>query len=420
MKYKRLTIVVLALLAGGCAGRSRALPTAAPASNGLDPQALDRITPALQVYVDSGKVAGIYAVVARNGRISYEETVGWADIERRIPLRRDAVFRIFSMTKPVIAAAALKLVDQGKIALDDPVARYIPSFANVRVFAGGTADAPVTVPADSAMTIRHLLVHTNGMGYGLTRSPVDTIFLRASLYNPAHTLEQFADSASKLPLHFSPGTRWSYSSAIDIVGRVIEVVAGKPLDVFLDDEIFEPLDMHDTSFRWNDELRKRATTLYQPVRTGGLRIVNDGLTRMFEPDARFFWASGGLLSTPDDYLRFAQMLLNRGVFNGVRVLSEQSVAELTRNQLRPEQMPTSRLSVRPGYGFGLAGAVLMDPAESGMPGAAGIYRWSGYVGTYFWIDPQNQLLAMVWTQLSPGATYPLEDEFQRMVYRAVR
>ena len=420
MTLKFLLFTGLAVVLAGCAGRPPALPVAAPAQNGLIEAELARIGPSLQAYIDSGKVGGIYAVIARNGHISYERTFGWADIERRRPLQRDAVFRIFSMTKPVVAAGALKLVDQGKISLDDPVSKYIPSFANVRVFAGGTADAPITQPADSAMTIRHLLVHTNGMGYGLTRSPVDTIFLRATLYNPAWTLAEFADSVTKLPLHFSPGTRWGYSSAIDIVGRVIEVASGQTLDVFLDQQLFQPLGMRETSFRWTKKLRKRATTLYQPGPNGTLQVVTGGLLRMYEPEARFLWGSGGLLSTPDDFLRFGQMLLNRGQFNGVRVLSEASVAEMTRNQLSPQLMPQGRSMLDAGYGFGLAGAVLVDASASEMPGAAGIYRWSGYVGTYFWIDPKNQLLAMIWTQLSPGATYPLEDEFQRMVYRAVR
>ena len=420
MTLKFLLLTGLAMVLAGCAGRPPALPTAAPAQNGLIEAELDRIGPALQAYIDSGKVGGIYAVIARNGYISYEQTFGWADIERRRRLERDAVFRIFSMTKPVVAAGALKLVDQGKISLDDPVSKYIPAFANVRVFAGGTADAPITQPADSAMTIRHLLVHTNGLGYGLTRSPVDTIFLRASLYNPSWTLAEFADSVTKLPLHFSPGTRWGYSSAIDIVGRVIEVASGQTLDVFLDQQIFQPLGMRETSFRWRRELRKRATTLYQPGPNGTLQVVKEGLLRMYEPEARFLWGSGGLLSTPDDFLRFGQMLLNRGEFNGVRVLSEASVAEMTRNQLSPQLMPQGRSMLDAGYGFGLAGSVLVDANASEMPGAAGIYRWSGYVGTYFWIDPQNRLLAMIWTQLSPGNTYPLEDEFQRMVYRALR
>jgi CubicO group peptidase (beta-lactamase class C family) len=420
-RYRKLAAIAAAMLTLGCAGTRPALPLADPAASGFSPPDLARITPFLQAYVDSGKVGGIYAVIARDGHIVYEETVGWSDVERQKKLKRDAVFRIFSMTKPVVAVGALKLVDQGKISLDDPVAKYIPSFAHVKVFAGGSADAPLVRDADSVMTIRHLLTHTSGLGYGLTRTAVDSIFLRATLYDPATTLAQFTDSLARLPLHFTPGTRWSYSAGIDVVGRVIEVASGKTLDRFLTDEIFAPLGMERTSFRWTPALRRKATALYMRGTNGELSEVTGGLTRMYEDTARFMWGSGGLLSTPDDFLRFAQMLLNGGEFDGVRVLSQNSVTELTRNQLAPELMPQpGRSMLDPGYGFGLAGSVLVDQSKSEMPGATGIYRWSGYVGTYFWIDPHNRMLAMVWTQFSPGSAYRLEDDFQRLVYGALQ
>jgi CubicO group peptidase (beta-lactamase class C family) len=413
-----LLLLATALLA--CAGSRRALPTAAPARNGFSETELARIAPALQAYVDSGKLAGIYAVVARRGSISYERTFGWRDRERRIPMRRDAVFRIFSMTKPVVAVGALKLVDQGKLALDDPVAKYIPAFANVRVYTGGSADAPISQPSDSVITVRHLLTHTSGLGYGLTASAADTIFTRAGLYNPASTLAQFADSVAKLPLLFTPGTGWSYSSALEIVGRIIEVASGQSLDEFLAAEIFRPLEMPNTTFRMRADLASKTAVLYRRSAHGQLEIVTGGLLRMYEPGARFIWASGGLLSTPDDYLRFAQMLLNGGELNGRRVLSTQSVAELTRNHLSPQLIPQAGTTmIDAGYGYSLMGSVVIDSAAAELPGAAGLYRWSGYVGTYFWIDPRNQLIAMVWTQFSPGAAYQLEDEFQRLVYAAL-
>jgi CubicO group peptidase (beta-lactamase class C family) len=413
-----LLLAATALLS--CAGSRRALPSAAPARNGFSETELARIAPALQAYVDSGKLAGIYAVIARRGSISYERTFGWRDRERRIPMRRDAVFRIFSMTKPVVAVGALKLVDQGKLALDDPVAKYIPAFANIRVYTGGSAESPIAEPSDSVITLRHLLTHTSGLGYGLTSAPADTIFARAGLYNPASTLAQFADSVARLPLLFTPGTRWAYSSALEIVGRIIEVASGQSLDDFLAAEIFRPLEMHNTTFRMRADLARKAAVLYRRGQLGQLEIVTGGLLRMYEPDARFIWASGGLLSTPDDYLRFAQMLLNGGELNGKRVLSTQSVAELTRNHLSPQLVPAAGTTmIDAGYGYGLMGSVLVDSVAAELPGAAGIYRWSGYVGTYFWVDPRNQLIAMVWTQFSPGAAYRLEDDFQKLVYAAL-
>ncbi|HET9441117.1 MAG TPA: serine hydrolase domain-containing protein, partial [Longimicrobiales bacterium] len=336
------TVLVAGAFLLSCAGARRALPLAEPAELGLSETALDRIAPVMQAYVDSGKLAGIIAVIARHGRTGYEETFGWSDIERRERMKRDAVFRIFSMTKPVVAAGALKLVDQGKLSLDDPVAKYIPAFADIKVFAGGTADQPALRAPDSVMTVRHLLTHTAGLAYGLTRSPVDTIFRRASMYNAARTVEQFTDSLAKLPLMFSPGTSWSYSSGIDVVGRVIEVASGQALDRFLDEQIFRPLGMRATSFRKRADIDERVATLYDRAPDGRLDHVTDGLQAMFEPQARFLWGSGGLLSTIDDFLRFSQMLLQGGELNGVRVLSRESVAELMRDQLPSSLTPLNR------------------------------------------------------------------------------
>ena len=406
-----------------CAWHTRpALPSASPASLGLSPAGLARIVPALQAFIDSGRVGGVYAVIARHGRIGWERTFGYRDVEAREPLRRDDVFRIYSMTKPVVAVGVLRLLEEGKLSLDDPVAKYIPAFAHVKVFAGGSAASPVLRDPDSPMTVRELLTHTSGLAYGLTAGPVDTIFLAAKLYDPASTLEQFADSVARLPLMFSPGTGWNYSCGIDIVGRVIEVASGEPLDRFLDAEVFRPLGMTHTSFRWTPYLREHAVTAYHFGPDGRLQASRGtgGLAGMYQPGARFLWGSGGLLSTPDDYLRFAQMLLNGGTFGGVRLLRPETVALMIHDQLPPALSPVSGGPLSDeGYGFGLAVSVLVDSARAHRPGPNGIFRWSGYIGTYFWVDPGNDMIAMVWTQLSPGSAVPLEDTFQRLVYAAL-
>jgi len=430
MSLRSLRALALAACFGStaaCAGHARpALPTARAEALGLSPTALARIAPALQAFVDSGKVAGIYAVIARHGRIGYERTFGWMDLERHEPMRRDAVFRIYSMTKPVVAVGLLRLVEDGKVALDDPVSKYIPAFRNVKVFAGGSAAAPLLRDPDSPITVRQLLTHTSGLAYGLTAGPVDTIFRGARLYDPSRTLEQFADSLARLPLLFSPGTRWSYGSGIDVAGRVIEVASGQPLDRFLDQQVFRPLGMKNTAFRRRPDMRGRIATLYSRGTDGRLQASRGGgLQAMYEPQARFLWGSGGLLSTPDDYLRFAQMLLNRGSFGGRRILRPETVALMTRNQLPPALTPISGVPIPEmsatlaGYGYGLAVAVLVDSTLATPPGPVGLFRWSGYVGTYFWVDPTNDLVAMVWTQFSPGASYPLEATFQKLVYAAL-
>lgn len=410
-----------ALLVGACSAARPSLPAADPSEAGLSPSVLAEIGPALQAHVDSGRLAGIVAVIAREGRIAYEQAYGWRDLERREPMTSDAVFRIYSMTKPVLAVGALRLMEAGRLGLEDPVARYIPGFATVRVYEGGSADAPTLTRPDSVMRVRHLLTHTAGLGYGIGESPVDTVYQRAALFDPLRTVEEFADSIARLPLYFSPGTAFKYSAAIDVLGRVLEVASGQPLDRFLQEQIFEPLGMQSTSFRRGGALEDRMATLYARGPDGRLTEVVDGLSAMYEADAQFFWGGGGLLSTPQDYLRFAQMLLNGGELNGRRVLQPQSVELMMSNHLPPALTPLSGPPLMDeGYGYGLAGAVLVDSAQAALPGPNGIYRWSGYVGTYFWIDPGNELIGMVWTQFTPGRTYTLEQDFQRMVYEALQ
>jgi CubicO group peptidase (beta-lactamase class C family) len=408
--------------AASCAARATpALPSARAETLGLSPAALGQIAPWLEPFVDSGKLSGVHVVIARHGRIGYERTFGWKDVARREPLRRDAIFRIYSMTKPVIAVGILRLVEDGRLGLDDPVSKHIRAFHDVKVFAGGTADAPVLKNPDSPITIRQLLNHTSGLAYGLTTAPVDTIFTRAKLYDASRTLAQFTDSLARIPLLFSPGTAWSYSSGLDVAGRVIEVASGQSLDRFLDEQIFRPLGMRDTGFRIRPDMRARLATVYRPAPDGTLEALGtDGLMAMFEPEARFFWGSGGLLSTPDDYLRFAQMLLNEGTLEGTRILRPETVALMTRNTLPPELTPVSYSALSDTtWGFGLAVAVKVDTLGAGRRGPIGIFRWSGYLGTYFWVDPVNDLIAMIWTQLSPGGTYPLDATFQELVYSAV-
>jgi CubicO group peptidase (beta-lactamase class C family) len=414
-----VTALACAVAAASCAAHTRpALPSSPPVTLGLSAVALDSIAPSLQAFVDSGHVAGIYAVVARHGRIGYERTFGWRDVARGERLRRDAIFRIYSMTKPVVAVAILHLVDQGRVGLDEPVATYIPSFANVRVFAGGSADAPVLAEPTSPITVRQLLNHTSGLAYGLTAGPVDTVFRRAQLYRADRTLEDFADELAGMPLLFHPGTSWSYGSGLDVAGRIIEVASGTTLDRFLDEAIFRPLGMRDTGFRISPRTRHRIATVYVPSPDGMLRpLGEDALMAMFEPDARFLWGSGGLLSTPDDFLRFAQMLLNGGALGDVRILRPATAALMLSNTLPPELTPVPSSVLRDQtYGYGLGLAVRVDTAGATRPGPAGIARWSGYLGTYFWLDPANDLVAMVWTQLSPGSSRPLEATFQRLVY----
>ncbi len=416
-------LAALGLLAVGARGVALAqgLPTAPPSEIGLSSAALERISSALQAYVDSGKVAGVVAAVARHGKVGYAKAFGRMDAAREAPMRADAVFRIYPMTKPVIAAAVLRLVDQGKVRLDDPVSKYIPAFAGTKVYANGPAASPVVQPPSRPITIEHLLTHTSGLSYGyFGQTPVDSIYLRANLLDDTRTVAQMADSAAHLPLLFSPGDRWNYSVAIDVLGRVIEVASGVTLDRFLDRELFTPVGMRETSFHVQPHMDGRIPVAYSLDANRKLVPGASLLSPGFLPAGKFLSGGGGLLSTTADYLRFAQMLLNGGELDGRRVLSRESVASMTRNHLAPALVPIPPFILeQSGYGFGLGGAVLVDSTSTGAPGSPGIYRWWGIMGTFFWIDPKADLIGMVWTQLNTGRHHPMEIEFQRLVYAAV-
>ena len=409
--------------------RGQGLPAADPGSIGLSKIGLAQILPTLQTYVDSGKLSGIVAVIARHGRVGYALAIGSMDIEHHAAMPMNAVFRIYSMTKPIIAAATLKLADDGKLRLDDPVSKFIPAFGATQVYVGGPAGAPVLRAVGRPMTIEHLLTHTAGLSYGSLPGygalgparAVDSIYGRANLLNPTRTVREFADSIAQLPLAFSPGEAWNYSMGIDVLGAVIEAASGQTLDSYLTNAIFTPLGMHETAFHILPTMEGRIPIAYSRAANGSLRPPAQLLSPGFLPAAKLLSGGGGLLSTPADYLRFAQMVLNGGELDGRRILNRETVASMMRNHLSPQLTPIeSPIIGHSGYGYGLGGAVLVDSSRAGLPGNAGIYRWWGIAGTFFWIDPKADLIGMVWTQFIPGRAFPLEQDFQRLVYAALR
>lgn len=406
------------LLTTATAGQG--LPHARPDEVGLNAAALDRIAPGLQAYVDSAKLPGLLAVVARHGKVVYERPVGTLDGKA---LSADRVFRIFSMTKPITSAAALQLYEHGKLRLDDPVSKYIPAFAGVKVFVSGSTAQPQLRSPERAITVGDLLTHTAGLTYGFFgNTPVDSLYMRAGLSNNATrwTNAQLADSLARLPLLFSPGSRWTYSYAIDVLGRVMEVASGMSLDRYLDSALFRPLGMRMTGFHATPEMVAKLAPIYSRGPDGSLQAAG-GLWPEHSDSGRLFSGGGGLLSTPNDYLRFAQMLLNGGELDGKRVLKRETVSLMFQNQLPTSLVP---LTIEPNWppgrsGFGFGGAVRMD-ADTSVPGSAGTFRWAGYGTTFFWIDPRANLIAMVWTQYMPVMEHwPLDSRFQRLVYAAV-
>jgi CubicO group peptidase (beta-lactamase class C family) len=410
--------VAIAATVAACASQPRPLGRVAPEQAGFDAEALARIRPAMQALVDTGAVAGVVAVIARNGQVVYEEAIGRFDAERPDPLRADHLFRIYSMTKPVTAVAILKLQDQGRLNIDDPVSKYIPAFADVKVYAGGPAANPQLRAPARAPTVADLLSHTAGLSYGLFgNTAVDSIYTRAGMLAPTMTLQQFADSVARLPLLYSPGERWVYSVGQDVAGRVVEVASGMTFGEYLRREIFEPLGMRNTSFFIREGQESRLMPVHQPGQGGRVRPQRE-VGAGFERTARFESGGGGLISTPADYLRFAQMLLNGGELDGVRILSRRSVEIMGSDRL-PEAIRGTTLAGR-NHGFGLSVAVQTDPPSGATLSPAGTYWWSGMANTYFWIDPENQLIGMLFNQHLPsgrdGGAYAT---FRRMVYEAL-
>lgn len=411
--------LILLLSCWGVAAAAQGLPNAGPADVGLSAAALDRIAPALRVHVDSGRLPGILAFVARHGKVAYVGSIGSAAMPAP---PTDAVFRLFSMTKPITSTGAMQLIEQGKVRLDDPVSKYIPSFANAKVFAGGSAAQPQLRDVGRPITVRDLLTHTSGLTYGLFgATPVDSIYLRAGFFGPGWTTSKLADSLAHLPLLFSPGDKWNYSFSTDVLGRVIEVASGMTLDRYLDSALFRPLRMTMTGFLATPAMLAHVIPLYSRGPDGKLLANTPLLTPDYTTPGELLSGGGGLLSTPGDYLRFAQMLLNRGQLDGRRVLKPETVDLMLQNQLAPALVP---VTVDPNWppgqsGFGYGGAVRID-SDTAVAGSQGMFRWAGYGTTFFWIDPKADLIAMLWTQYMPVMeNWALDAQFQRLVYAAL-
>jgi CubicO group peptidase (beta-lactamase class C family) len=390
--------------------RTQSLPSATPEEVGFSSSALRGIAPALKrTFVDSGKIPGFVVAIARHGKIVLLDSAGFMDIEAAKPMPGSGVFRIMSMTKPITTVAVMQLVERGKVRLDDPVAKYIPAFANARVRAGAEL-APATRP----ITIEHLLTHTSGLTYGANG---------LAILNRGPTIADFADSIVTLPLLFQPGSSFGYSLSLDVLGRVVEIASGRAFNTYLDEEIFGPLGMRETSFHMTPAMEGRIPRVYSRRGDGSLVAGAQLLGRGFQPESRLYAGGQGLLSTPANYLRFAQMLLNGGELEGKRVLQRSSVAQMMTNHV-PTAFAAEVAKVLPGwplgsYGFGYGGAVRIDSLAS-VPGSTALFRWGGINSTYFWIDPSKDLVAMVWTQFYPSAgTGTLDNEFQRLVYGAM-
>ena len=408
-------------------------PEAEPAELGLDPGRLHRIDRHFARYVDDGRLPGWLITLSRHGRLAHVSAYGSRDVEAGLPAEPDTVWRIYSMTKPVTSVAAMMLYEEGGFELTDPVSAFIPSFAGARVYTGGSDLRQVTVPAAEPVRIWHLLTHTAGLTYGFHRvHPVDALYRAAGFEwsaPPGTDLAQACDIWAGLPLLFQPGTEWNYSVATDVLGRVIEVVSGQPLDDFLAARILRPLGMTDTGFHAGPTQLPRLAALYTPG-AGGAAARLDALGGAAHRAPAMLGGGGGLVSTAADYHRFTQMLLHRadspaGELDGTRLLSPRTVGYMTRNHLpggadlETFGRPLFAESPFRGVGFGLGLAVVIDPGPGKVLCSAGELSWGGAASTTFWIDPAEELTVSFFTQLLPSSAYPIRPQLRQLVYQAL-
>ena len=393
--------------------RAAELPQVAPAEVGLSSTKLQRIKKIVQAQVDKKQIAGAVILVARRGKIAFLEPFGRLDLKSGKPMPPDAIFRFYSMTKPITSVAALVLVEAGKLKLDEPVGNYLPELRDLRVHAGKDQ----TIAAKRAVTIRDLMRHTSGFTYGMPNgSPVDRLYIKNKI--DEGTLPDMIRKLGTLPLQDQPGTRFNYSYSTDVLGRVVEVVSGEPLDKFFRDRILGPLDMHDTGFTIPDDKLDRFAAAYARGGKAGLGVIDSPTTSRYRKQPRLFSGGGGLLSTARDYCRFCQMLLNGGQLDGTRILRPDTVAEMTSNQLPKEALPV-RLGgfPVPSHGFGLGVMVrLQGPSASALPD--GEFSWSGAASTYFWVAPKPQLIVIILQQIEP-IDISLQLSLKPLIYSAI-
>jgi CubicO group peptidase (beta-lactamase class C family) len=397
-----------------------------PGEVGFDTARLSRIQGHFDGYVEDGRLPGWLAVVSRFGRVVQVSSGGRRDLEAGLPVETDTRWRIYSMTKPVTSVAAMMLYEEGRLQLTDPVSRYIPAFAGVRVYRSGSSLKPLTVPATEPVRVWHLLTHTAGLTYGFHRThPVDAMYRAAGFDwgTPAGMdLATGCEALAALPLVFEPGSEWTYSVATDVLGRVVEVVSGQPLDRFLAERVLGPLGMGDTAF-WSDD--DRLAALYSPDPRTGRAVRNGALDRAARRPPAFLSGGGGLVSTAADYHRFTRMLLGGGALDGVRLLGTRTLDYMVRNHLPGgadlEAFGRPLFAETPfgGVGFGLGFSVVVDPVRGRSLCSAGEYAWGGAASTAFWVDPAEQIIGLFLTQLLPSSTHPIRSQLRTLVYQAL-
>ncbi|MCW5758777.1 MAG: beta-lactamase family protein [Phenylobacterium sp.] len=380
---------------------------------------------ALSPYVEKGELAGVVTYALKDGRLVHASAIGKRDLETGAPMQMDTIVRAFSMTKPVTAVAMAILYDEGKWRPEDPLAKVLPELAGLKVFKGMDADGkPILAAPAHQPTIGEVMTHTAGFSYGFNPGYVDDAY-RANSPLRAESSAEALGRIATLPLAYEPGTKWQYSISMDVEGLIVERLSGQSLPLFMQSRIFGPLKMVDTGFHVRDDQRARFAACYDAVPGGGMKLQDDPQKSPYLEPPALLSGGGGLVGTAADYLRFANMLLNRGELDGARILAPKTVDLMASNHLPggADLTQVSRSlfseSTNAGVGFGLGFAVVFDPPQTLIPCSLGEFYWGGAASTAFWVDPVEQVTAVFMTQLLPSSTYPVRRELRTLVYSAL-
>ena len=412
-----LLIVVLSSVAMGQG--LRAVP---PNGAGLTNERLDRIGAIMNEHVAKGRMAGAIGLISRRGKVGYFETYGWQDKEANVPMKKDAIFRMYSMTKPITGVAVMLLYEEGRFFLSDPVSKYLPELAKPKVAIVKTdpatgAKTREVVPARREITILDLLRHTAGLDY---RGPEDgngkLLYQQLGIFSESQTIGDAVKKLGQVPLVSQPGTIWEYGLSMDVLARLVEVVSGKTYHRFLEERIFKPLGMVDTGFHVPPEKHSRLAKLYAPAEGQTVKPSTAAPQTSYLKPAVLFGGGSGLVSTASDYLKFCQMLMNGGELNGVRILSRKTVELMSADHLG--EIPRAAL-LAPGYGFGFTVAVSRGVGQTGSIGSTGEYFWGGAAGTRFWIDPKEQMIGIFMIQILPHTSLTFGTQFRQLAYQAI-
>jgi CubicO group peptidase (beta-lactamase class C family) len=398
-------------------------------AKGFVPERLALIAPFLQnTYIDTGRLPCAQVLVARGGETVYECSIGYMGVEEKKPLLDDALFRIYSMTKPLTSVAFMMLVEEGRVALDEPVSRYIPEFAKLEVYVSGKLHNFKTRAVDRPMIILDLLRHTSGFTYGFqARSEVDAAYRSLDIggVNRNGSLQTMIEKLASLPLEFSPGSAWNYSVSTDVLGYLIGKISGQSFESFLQERLLDPLGMIDTHFQLPQSKIARFSNCYVATPEGGIKLVDAAASSAYLTPAEMVSGGGGLISTTADYFRFCKMMNQGGQLEGKHYIGRKTIELMQSNHL-PDGKDLPALSISMfsesifnGVGFGLGFSVVMDPAKTMIPGSAGESAWGGMASTAFWLDQKEDLFAIFMTQLMPSSTYPVRRQLRTMVYSAL-